>query len=101
MRPPLALRNRNASTSAAQGMPAWPLWLLRFECAAIYGASGLSKLLDPDWFGGTVSWQRVLQARADLHPLPDWAVSVLTNRDFHTGAAKAIILTELTRDRAR
>jgi hypothetical protein len=27
MRPPLALRNRNASTSAAQGMPAWPLWL--------------------------------------------------------------------------
>ena len=79
----------------AQAGPAWPLWLLRFECAAVYGASGLSKLLDPDWFGGTVSWQRVLHARADLHPLPDWAVSVLTNRDFHTGAAKAIILTEL------
>ena len=77
--------------------PAWPLWLLRFECAAIYGASGLSKLLDPDWFGGTVTWQRVVRARDDLEawPLPDWAVSFLTDRSFHTGAAKFIVLTEL------
>lgn len=34
---------------------AWPLWLLRFECSAVYAASGMSKLLDPDWFGGTVT----------------------------------------------
>jgi hypothetical protein len=77
--------------------PAWPLWLLRFECAAVYGASGLSKLLDPDWFGGTVPWQRVVEARDQLvaWPLPDWAVSVLTDRSFYTGAAKLIVLTEL------
>jgi hypothetical protein len=77
--------------------PGWPLWLLRFECAAVYGASGLSKLLDPDWFGGTVTWQRVSRARADLEawPLPDWAVNALTDRGFHTGAAKLIVLTEL------
>jgi hypothetical protein len=75
--------------------PAWPLWLLRFECAAIYGASGLSKLLDPDWFGGTVTWQRVVRARDELDRLPDWMVSVLTDRAFHTGAAKFIVLTEL------
>jgi hypothetical protein len=75
--------------------PAWPLWLLRFECAAIYGASGLSKLVDPDWFGGTVTWQRVVRARDELGALPDWTVSVLTNRSFHTGAAKVIVLTEL------
>ena len=77
--------------------PAWPLWLLRFECSAIYGASGLSKLLDPDWFGGTVTWQRVVRARDDLEawPLPDWAISLLTDRGFHTGAAKAIVITEL------
>jgi Vitamin K-dependent gamma-carboxylase len=80
--------------SAPQG-PAWPLWLLRFECAAIYGASGMSKLLDPDWFGGTVTWQRVVQARDQLDPLPGWAVSILTDRGFHTGAAKFIVLTEL------
>ena len=84
-----------AIAPVAQTGAAWPLWLLRFECAAVYGASGLSKLLDPDWFGGTVTWQRVLHDRADLHALPDWLVSVLTNRDFHTGAAKAIVLTEL------
>jgi len=77
--------------------PAWPLWLLRFECAAIYGASGLSKLVDPDWFGGTVTWQRVVRAREDLEawPLPDWAISVLTDSGFHMGAAKVIVLTEL------
>jgi Vitamin K-dependent gamma-carboxylase len=77
--------------------PAWPLWLLRFECAAVYGASGLSKLLDPDWFGGTVTWQRVERARDELEGwvLPDWAVSLLTDRGFHTGAAKLIVLTEL------
>jgi hypothetical protein len=85
-RPPLDLR-----------APAWPLWLLRFECAVIYAASGMSKLLDPDWFGGTVPWQRVVQARDQLEasPLPGWAVSVLTDRDFYTGAAKLVILTEL------
>ena len=75
--------------------PAWPLWLLRFECAAVYGASALSKLLDPDWFGGTVTWQRVVQAKSELGVLPDWVVSLLTDRSFHTGAAKLIVLTEL------
>ena len=84
------LRRRRGRPALDLSAPAWPLWLLRFECAAIYGASGLSKLLDPDWFGGTVTWQRVVRARDDLEawPLPDWAVSVLTDRSFHTGAAK-------------
>ena len=91
------LRRRRGLPALDRSAPAWPLWLLRFECAAIYGASGLSKLLDPDWFGGTVTWQRVVRARDDLEawPLPDWAVSVLTDRGFHTGAAKVIVLTEL------
>jgi hypothetical protein len=75
--------------------PAWPLWLLRFECSAIYAASGISKLVDPDWFGGTVTWQRVVQERSELHALPHWLVSIMTDRDFHTGAAKLIVLTEL------
>jgi vitamin K-dependent gamma-carboxylase len=91
------LRRRRGRPPLATTAPAWPLWLLRFECAAVYGASGLSKLLDPDWFGGTVTWQRVVRARADLEawPLPDWAVTLLTDRAFHTGAAKFIVLTEL------
>jgi uncharacterized membrane protein YphA (DoxX/SURF4 family) len=91
------LRRRWGGWALDLSAPAWPLWLLRFESAAIYGASSLSKLLDPDWFGGTVTWQRVVRAREDLEawPLPDWALSVLTDRGFHTAAAKAIVLTEL------
>jgi Vitamin K-dependent gamma-carboxylase len=91
------IRHRRGLPPLDSSAPAWPLWLLRFECAAIYGASGLSKLVDPDWFGGTVTWQRVVQARDELHGwhLPDWAVSLLTDRSFHTGAAKLIVLTEL------
>lgn len=88
-------RRRRGRPALDPSAPAWPLWLLRFECAAIYGASGLSKLVDPDWFGGTVTWQRVERARDQLDGWPDWAVSVLTDRSFHTGAAKVIVLTEL------
>jgi hypothetical protein len=91
------LRRRRGLPGLDPTAPAWPLWLLRFECSAIYGASGLSKLLDPDWFGGTVTWQRVSRARGDLQAwhLPDWAISAVTDRGFHTGAAKVIVLTEL------
>ena len=90
-------RGRRGRRPLDMRAPGWPLWLLRFECSVVYGASGLSKLLDPDWFGGTVTWQRVTRARADLEAwrLPDWAVSALTDRGFHTGAAKLIVLTEL------
>jgi hypothetical protein len=86
-----------AAAPVAGTGPAWPLWLLRFECAAVYGASGLSKLLDPDWFGGAVTWGRVTAARDELAawPLPDWVVSLLTDRTLHTGAAKFVVLTEL------
>ncbi|HEV7760097.1 MAG TPA: HTTM domain-containing protein [Acidimicrobiales bacterium] len=78
--------------------PGWPLWLLRFEAGVLYGASGLSKLLDPDWFGGTVTWHRVTQHRADMlaSPLPGWAIDLLLDRSFHTVAAKLIVLTELS-----
>jgi uncharacterized membrane protein YphA (DoxX/SURF4 family) len=89
------LRRRRGRPALDLSAAAWPLWLLRFECAAIYGASGVSKLVDPDWFGGTVTWQRVVRAREELGVLPDWAVSVLIDRSFHTGAAKFIVLTEL------
>jgi hypothetical protein len=63
----------------------------------VYGASGLNKLVDPDWFGGTVTWHRIVQVRdrLDASPLPAWAVSLLADRTFHTYAAKLIVLTEL------
>ncbi len=91
------LRSRRGRPPLDPTAPGWPLWLLRLEAATVYGASGLSKLVDGDWFGGTVTWQRVVrvQDRLVTSPLPDWAVTVLTNRSFHTFAAKVIVGTEL------
>jgi hypothetical protein len=91
------LRRRRGRPPLDPAAPGWPLWLLRLEAATVYGASGLSKLVDGDWFGGTVTWQRVVrvQDRLVTSPLPDWAVTVLTNRSFHTFAAKVIVGTEL------
>ena len=91
------LRRRRGRPPLDPTSPGWPLWLLRLEAATVYGASGLSKLVDGDWFGGTVTWQRVVrvQDRLVASPLPDWAITVLTNRSFHTFAAKVIVGTEL------
>ena len=91
------LRERRGEPPLDPRAPAWPLWLLRFEAAVVYGASGASKLVDPDWFGGTVTWHRVVQVRdrLDASPLPGWAVSLLTDRSFHTVGAKLIVVTEL------
>jgi HTTM domain len=91
------LRRRRGQPPLDLRAPAWPLWLLRFEATVVYGASGLSKLVDPDWFGGTVTWHRIVQVRdrLDASPLPTWAVSLLADRSFHTYAAKLIVLTEL------
>ena len=91
------LRDRRGLPALDLRSPAWPLWLLRFEASVVYGASGLSKLVDGDWFGGTVTWHRMVQVRDQLEasPLPSWAVSLLVDRSFHTYAAKVIVLTEL------
>ena len=92
------LRRRAGRPAPPDTVPGWPLWLIRLEAAVVYGASGASKLLDADWFGGRVTWGRVtgVQERiASETPLPDWVISVLTDRDVHTYAAKVIVLTEL------
>jgi hypothetical protein len=91
------LRRRRGEDTGDQTGAAWPLWLLRFECAAVYGASGVSKLLDPDWFGGTVTWGRMVAHEAAIRSsaLPAFAADLLLDRDFHTLAAKLIIATEL------
>lgn len=78
-------------------MDGWPLWLLRFQCSLVYAASGISKLVDPAWFGGTVTWGRVVTTEALLRAsvLPEPIQDLLLQRSFHTVAAKVIVLTEL------
>src|SRR5262245_55795545 len=41
------LRRRRGLEALPTTAPAWPLWLLRFEAATVYAASGFSKLIDP------------------------------------------------------
>jgi uncharacterized membrane protein YphA (DoxX/SURF4 family) len=91
------LRRRRHRPPLPTTSPGWPLWLLRAEAATVYGASGLSKLLDPDWFDGTVTWQRLnaVRGQLDASVLPAWAVDILTNRAFNTVSAKFVIATEL------
>jgi hypothetical protein len=91
------LARRRGRPARPTTSPGWPLWLLRFEAATVYGASGLSKLLDPDWFSGEVTWDRLVRTRhlLDASILPPWSVDVLTNRSFNTVSAKLVIATEL------
>jgi hypothetical protein len=90
----LALRR---GTAPPESMPGWPLWLLRFSCSLVYAASGISKLVDPDWFGGTVTWGRVVTTEHLLREsvLPEAIQDLLLERSFHTFAAKLIVFTEL------
>lgn len=91
------LARRRGAPARPTEAPGWPLWLLRFEAATVYGASGLSKLVDPDWFGGTVTWDRLVRTRDELEAsaLPAWSIDLLTDRSFNTVAAKFVIATEL------
>jgi hypothetical protein len=73
------------------------LTVLRLEVATVYAASGVSKLLDPDWWGGTVTRLRVDRHRGRLSDagLPDSLIDLLTDPGFQAVAAKIIVLTEV------
>ena len=63
----------------------------------VYLASGFSKLVDPDWFGGLVLWDRVVRYQYVLEPtpLPAWAVDLLTERWLYYIVGPAAVFTEL------
>lgn len=76
--------------------PLWPLWLVRFEVVAVYCASGLSKVIDQDWWSG-----RVLQLRAiDNRQLaldegaPEWLMDLLADETVQSWLSKGAVLTE-------
>ncbi len=68
------------------------LTVLRVEIALVYLASGVSKLIDADWWGGTVTRLRVV---AGLERVPDALAGLLTDPGFHAWAAKVIVGTEI------
>lgn len=93
----LDARRRRRDTSRDELAPLWPLYLLRFEALCVYLGSGGSKLLDPDWRAGIVTWDRVLRFRGRLEAsiAPDWLIALVTREDFHFVFAKVAIATEI------
>ena len=90
-------RRRRGLPPVADVARLWPLWLLRAQVCLVYLASGTSKLVDPDWFGGLVLWDRMVRHRhvLDPTPLPPWAIDPLMSRWLYYGVAPAAVLTEL------
>ena len=70
---------------------------LRAQVCLVYLASGISKLVDPDWFGGLVLWDRVVRYQYVLEPtpLPGWAIDLLTERWLYYVVGPAAVFTEL------
>lgn len=86
-----------ASASPDPTAPLWPLWLMRTLGVAPYFASGFSKLIDPDWWSGLVTWDRVNRYRgvAEAQGAPPELMEFLASRDFHFVFGKVAIFTEL------
>lgn len=76
---------------------AWIVDLLRFEVASVYLASGLSKLIDPDWWGGTVLAIRIERGveEAVAAGIPRSLVDLLADPTTMWWGGKAVVLTEL------
>jgi uncharacterized membrane protein YphA (DoxX/SURF4 family) len=78
----------------------WPLWLLRALAASVYLASGFSKLVDPDWSGGLVLWDRAVRHQHLVHErvpdlVADPVVSLVTARWVHTLTSPLAVAMEL------
>ena len=92
-----AIRRWRGRRRLGDSGPLWPLLLMRFEVVVVFVASGTSKLIDSDWWGGTVTRLRVVQWRdvAADRGVPDGLLDVFLTDGFHWWFAKAAVLTEL------
>ena len=85
-----ALRARSGDDIDRSDKPLWPILLMRFEVVVVFLASGWSKLVDPDWWGGTVTQLRVVRWRhvAAASGVPDGVLDMLATEGFHVWFAK-------------
>mgnify|MGYP001813873912 CR=1 FL=1 len=91
------LARRRGAPLGPTGGSRLALTVLRFSIALVYFASGFSKLIDPDWWGGTVTRLRIERNEERLGDagVPDGLVDLLLDPGFQGVAAKVIVLTEL------
>jgi uncharacterized membrane protein YphA (DoxX/SURF4 family) len=91
------LRRRRGRPALPDVVPLWALWLLRGQISLVYLASGTSKLIDPDWVGGLVLWDRMVRYQhvLDPTPLPAWSIDLLTSRWLFFILGPAIVGAEL------
>jgi hypothetical protein len=83
--------------AAVGDRPLWPLWLWRAEACVPYLASSISKLLDPDWFAGIVTWDRVVRYRHLAEGrVPASLLDLAASASLHAWLAKAVIALELS-----
>ncbi|MFQ5554069.1 MAG: HTTM domain-containing protein [Acidimicrobiia bacterium] len=77
--------------------PLWPVFLMRMTVVAAFIGSGTSKLIDQDWWNGTVTQLRIVQFRgvAADRGVPEWLLDIVATNGFHVWFAKAAVLTEL------
>lgn len=78
----------------------WPMWTMRVLASSVYFASGFSKLIDPDWVGGLVLWDRSVRFQdAVTERVPgvagEWLVDVVTTRWVHTVTSPIAVAMEL------
>lgn len=102
----LDARRRRARTGTVVGDPGddlgsiWALWLVKVLAASVYLASGFSKLIDPDWSGGLVLWDRAVRHQHLVReripgPIADAVVELITARWVHAIASPVAVAMEL------
>ena len=95
-----ARRRRAAGAEVDDRATVWPLWLLRVLAASVYLASGVSKLVDPDWVSGRVLWDRAVRFQGLVHDrvpgvVADPVVDLVTQRWVHAVTSPIAVAMEL------
>lgn len=88
---------RRRGTSGEAPARLWPIWLVRFEVVVVYSSSAISKLVDPDWWGGLMMQRRAIDNRQQALDagVPDWLIDVFADGTFQWWFSKSAVLAEL------
>lgn len=75
----------------------WRLMLFRVLACTPYVASGFSKLIDADWWSGTVMRLRIQRGReiAESKGVPAWLLDTIATEGFNAVMWKFVVLTEI------